>query len=85
MTKSSPFQENIFLAETEVPSLPSKLDGQFVKIGNILLEAILKVNMENSRRRSRKKSTKYSRKLYKVANLCDRVSDSVWNNLGGGG
>ena len=54
-----------------------------MKIGNILRKAILKSKQRELEETKQKE--KYSRKLYKVANLCDRVSDSVWNDLGRGG
>ena len=59
--KSSSLKENLLLpdntqAETETPSLPSKLDGQAAKVETLYLKRNLKINKENSRRRSRKKS-----------------------------
>ena len=55
-----------------------------MKIGNILRKAILKSKQRELEETKQKE--KYSRKLYKLAaNLCDRVSDSVWNDLGRGG
>ena len=48
--KSSPLKENLLpddtKAETEIPSLPSKLDDQAVKVENIILEA----KLENKQR-----------------------------------
>ena len=60
--KSCPLKENLLLpdntnTETETLSLPSKFDGQAAKVENIYLKRNLKINKENSRRRSRKKST----------------------------
>ena len=74
--KSSPLKENLLLpdntrADTEAPSLPSKLDVQAVKVENIILEA----KLENKQREleETKQKEKYARKCYTVANLSDRV------------
>ena len=69
--KSSPLKENLLLPDTEIPSLPSKLDGQAVKVENIILE----VKLENKQREleETKQKEKYARKCYTVANLSDRV------------
>ena len=74
--KSSPLKENLLLpdntkADTEAPSLPSKLDVQAVKVENIILEAKLE-NKQRELEETRQKE-KYARKCYTVANLSDRV------------
>ena len=63
--------DNTIKAETQIPSLPSKLDGQAVKVENIILEA----KLENKQREleDTKQKEKYARKCYTVANLSDRV------------
>ena len=74
--KSSPFKENFLLsdntgAETQAPSLPSKLDGQAVKIKNIILEGKLESNQRELE--ETKQREKYTRKCYTVVNLSDRI------------
>ena len=74
--KSYPLKENLLLpgntkAEAETPSLPSMLDGQALKVENIILEA----KLENKQREleETKQKEKYAGKCYTVANLRERI------------